>query len=87
MKVYPRRTKLYPEPGQVVPIVGNWSEATHHLGLSDRPIFASLTPGPHPMAQLYDESRRPVSFPVTTGEGGFIWDDARRAYYTYPRED
>jgi hypothetical protein len=85
--------RCYPEVGERVPVIGCYSEASMHLGVSDKPIEIQLvysltlngTPTNYVMCQIWKD-RREYSFPVTTGEGGFYSDYTRARYYTYADE-
>lgn len=75
--------------GDMIRMVGNYSEVMMHMGLAGRPVIVELIPrnrfdGKGRMlcsAQVYDLYHKPMGAPITTGEAG-IYEDAD-GYYGY----
>jgi hypothetical protein len=62
-------------PGRMSAITVGYSEVASHLGVAGTQMNVVLLfrTGHTPMVQLYDESGRPVSFPVLAGEAGVYY--------------
>jgi hypothetical protein len=80
--------RVYPRPGERVPMTGNASECMMHMRLTDKPIDSVLTCHEVPEslgrrrfygARVYPEPNLAPMHPgigVTPGEAGFYYDDA-----------
>jgi hypothetical protein len=81
------RRQRYVNPGDMVRVIGNYSEVMCHMRVAGKPIVVELLYKHHGTniyfyAQVYKDLR-PCGGPITTGEAGFFFDSEKNQYYTY----